>query len=83
MHGVRMTRYYFHIREGWTIISDDEGMEFATLQAAKAEAYASADDLVRAAIRDGLTANACTIEIWDQAGNVLDSVKVSPQQRLA
>ena len=78
-----MARYYFHIRDSWNLIPDEEGMELPTMNAARTEAYASADDISRAAIQDGLNVQACAIEIADQAGNILDSVKVTPQQRIA
>jgi hypothetical protein len=76
-----MTRYYFHIRDGWDVISDDEGMECSSWGAAWTEAYASADDMAAAATRDGLPWYAGAIEIADQAGNVLGRVAV-PVRRL-
>lgn len=78
-----LARYYFHIREGWNLILDEEGMELPTPNAARTEAYASADDLSRTAIQDGLNIQACAIEIADRDGNILGSVKVTPQQRIA
>ena len=78
-----MTRYYFHIRDGWNLIPDDEGIECPTWGAAWAEAYASADDLAAAALRDGLNFSTGAIEIADQTGNVLGRVGVPEQRRLS
>ena len=77
-----VTRYYFHIRDGWNVIPDDEGMECASWGAAWVEAYASADDVAAAALRDGLPWTAGAIEIADGAGNVLGRVAVPEQRRL-
>ena len=76
-----MTRYYFHIRDGWSVIPDEEGIQLPTLEAAWLEAYASADDLVRCALLGGLSVSASSIEVADQYGNVLGKVAL-PQQRL-
>ena len=78
-----MCRYYFHIREGWRVVPDDEGMELTDIGEAWSEAYASADDLAHQAIRSGSSIGPCVIEIMDQAGNVLGTVKVSEQRLLA
>ncbi len=66
-----MIRYYFHIRDGWTVIRDEEGLECRDLEAAKIEAYFSARDLT-----GSWHCGACAVEIQDHAGNVLASVKV-------
>jgi hypothetical protein len=42
-----MPRYYFHIRDGDTLILDDDGCELADVEATKAEAFDSARDLRR------------------------------------
>lgn len=41
-----MARYYFHIREGGRRIPDDDGEELPNLEAARAEARLSAQDLI-------------------------------------
>jgi hypothetical protein len=66
-----MIRYYFHIRDGWDLIPDDEGIEFPSLDAARAEAYASANDLSRTS-----HSRVCSVQVADRDGNVLGSVKV-------
>ena len=42
-----MPRYYFHIRDGDTLVFDDEGCELADWEAIKNEALRSARDLHR------------------------------------
>jgi len=78
-----MSRYYFHIRDGWDVIPDEEGMELPDFGAAHTEAYASAYDLSRAAAREGTNVSSCAIQIMDEAGNVLARVRVPDQKRLA
>ena len=78
-----LIRYYFHIREGWNVIPDEEGMELPSFDAARSEAYASADDIARAAIQDGTSVSATAIQIADDAGNILGRVKVPVLRRLA
>ena len=53
------------------------------MNAARVEAYASANDLVQAAIRDGTSVCAWAIIIADQAGNILGRVGVPEQRHLA
>jgi hypothetical protein len=71
LKGDLMVRYYFHIRDGWDLISDEEGIECPTWEAAQAEAYASASDLSRSC-----RSRACSVQVTDQAGNVLETVEV-------
>jgi hypothetical protein len=64
-------RYYFHIRDGWTVIADDEGLECASLDAAHVEAQASARDLT------GTCRSASSsVQIADRAGNILGSANI-------
>jgi hypothetical protein len=66
-------RYHFNIREGAAFIPDDEGAEFATLEAARAEARASVRDLASEDIRNGRPAHAWQVEITTSEGAVLES----------
>ena len=43
-----MPTYFFHIRDSWGLVTDDEGMDFANLYQAEAEGYATARDLAAA-----------------------------------
>jgi hypothetical protein len=71
-----MSRYFFHIRDGWAVIPDEEGMDFPNLNAARVEAYSSACDLCEAASHGNRNNAAFAIEIADRDGNVLGSVAV-------
>jgi len=44
-----MTKYYFHIRVGNSVIPDDEGLDLPDLETVKEEAIRSAHDLRREA----------------------------------
>jgi hypothetical protein len=76
-----MPKYFFHIRHGWDVIPDEEGMAFPDLAAAGVEAYASADDLAAAALASGRRIEACAIEVANEAGCILHRVKVQPIRR--
>jgi hypothetical protein len=66
-------RYHFNICEGAAIIPDDEGSDFSTLEAARAEARLIVRDLASDDIRNGLPAQAWRVEIATSDGRVLDS----------
>jgi hypothetical protein len=70
-----LPRYFFHIRDGSSIIPDDEGMELSGMRAAHAEALQSADDLVRAGICAG-AGQPRAIEIVDESGKLWDAVAI-------
>jgi hypothetical protein len=67
-------RYHFNIRDGAAVIPDQEGSEFATLKAARAEARASVRDLAVEDIQNGRPLHAWQIDISDREGTVLDSI---------
>ena len=48
-----MSRYYFHFRDAISLVPDDEGTEFATLEEAVSEARASAKDMALVRLREG------------------------------
>ncbi|MEO6023863.1 MAG: hypothetical protein ABIP64_12240 [Burkholderiales bacterium] len=48
-----MPKYFFHIRNGWDVVPDEEEMDFLSLNFAEVEGYASARDLSAAALREG------------------------------
>jgi hypothetical protein len=48
-----MGRFYFHLRAGDELTSDDEGMDLPDLSAAKREAMLTARELLVEAIKSG------------------------------
>jgi hypothetical protein len=78
-----MPRYFFHIRDGWEVIPDEEGMEFPNLNLAEVEGYASTRDLAAAAEFEGRSFAAYAIEVADEVGTVLSRIKVQPVHRVA
>ena len=78
-----MPRYFFHIRDGWDFVPDEEGMEFPNINMAEVEGYASARDLSAAALAEGRTLGACAMEVTDSAGRVLSRIKVAPIYQVA
>jgi len=78
-----MPRFFFHIRDGWETIPDEEGMEFPTLELAEVESYASARDLAAAAQFNGQNLAAYAVEVADETGRVLSRIKVEPNYRFA
>jgi hypothetical protein len=69
-----MTRYYFHIRVGETIIPDDEGILLDGPRSARAEMRASAHDLAMAIANHGRPLDGQAVEIWDAQGRLIDSM---------
>jgi hypothetical protein len=63
-----MSRYFFHIRDGRTLIRDEEGMECRTMAAVLDEARASLRDIASEA-RWSLDTPLVCIEIEDEDGN--------------
>ena len=70
-------RYHFNIRDADGLIADEEGSEFNDLDAARVEARASACDMVIDHLRAGELRRNQRIEITDDSGMVLDSVRIS------
>ena len=65
-----MPRYYFHVREGATLIRDTSGQELSDAEAARDEAIATGLALI--AERGRLLHR--TIEIIDETGHVVEEV---------
>jgi hypothetical protein len=74
-----MPEYYLHLRDGDEIIEDLEGMDYPDDVAASREAEASARDTLSELIRQGETVNGQRIEICDEAGKIIDTVRFSEQ----
>ncbi len=78
-----MPRYFFHIRDGWNVIPDEEGMDFANLGLAEVEGRASAHDLAAAALFDGHNLAAYAVEVTGEDGIVLSRINVESMRRFA
>jgi hypothetical protein len=72
----RMPRYYFHIRDGDTVIRDDEGTELPDFEAAQFEARMCARELIVECLRSGQEINGRKIEIADEGGAILKSANI-------
>lgn len=69
-----MPLYFFHIRDGDTLIVDEEGRYCQDLETALAEGRKSALELAAEQVKAGQLVDGSVIEVTDQAGNV--SVKI-------
>ena len=78
-----MPKYFFHIRDGWDRVLDEEGMEFPNLNLAEVEGHASAHDLATAAVLLGRNFAAYAVEVADEEGIILSRIKVEPIHRFA
>jgi hypothetical protein len=65
-----MPRYFFNIRDGYDVDEDDEGIELPDLEAARAEALATVEEL-REELAD---AGNIELEIVDETGRRLLTV---------
>jgi hypothetical protein len=72
-----MPRYYFHIRDGRTLVLDEEGMECRDLLEAQGEALDSARDLAKEAMLSGARGPIAQIEIEDEDGNAVAGVRAN------
>jgi hypothetical protein len=66
-----MPRFYFDTVTSGTIVSDDEGTELPGLEEATAEAIQDARALMSAAIMSGLDISKRSIQIRDEAGEIV------------
>ena len=69
-----MSRFYFHVRSGENIMSDDEGTECADVNAAREEALATARDVLADAIRSSKNETPDCFIIADANGRELMTV---------
>lgn len=66
-----MPTYFFHIRDGNTLIRDDEGADFEYIQAAFAEAELSAREIAIEQLKRGSLGDGAAIELTNSKGAVL------------
>lgn len=71
-----MPRFYFDVREGARFIPDDEGLEFANLDAAEHEAACTAAEIGRDRLPTG-DAREITIEVRNEHRQRVLTVRVS------
>lgn len=73
MLSTSMTRYYFDLQDDFGMTSDDEGMEFASLQRVREEAARSLADMARDDVTTfgGKTPHELAIAVRDDDGPVL------------
>jgi hypothetical protein len=69
-----MGRFYFHLRAGDELTSDDEGLDLPDLSAAKREAVLTARELLSEAIKSGKQTVPDAFVIADDEGRPLDIV---------
>ena len=70
-------RFYFNLGDVHGVIPDEEGIDFPNLDAARAEARTSIQDLLADDIRRGSTTSRRHIEIADEHGATLDHVALA------
>jgi hypothetical protein len=72
-----MGRFYFHLRAGDELTSDDEGMDLPDLSAAKREAMLTARELLVEAIKSGKQTVPEAFVIADDEGRALDTISLA------
>ena len=77
-----MPRYYFHIKNGFEIIEDSEGIELTSVMIAKAEAEEAAREILASKVRSGEIIDGHEFEIRDAWGNRLLHVPFKSVLRL-
>lgn len=63
-----MPRFFLHIRDGDDLIEDPDGSVLPDVEAARAEALASARDILAGLLKAGRILNGQCIEIVDEFG---------------
>ncbi|MGI4878229.1 MAG: DUF6894 family protein [Janthinobacterium lividum] len=77
-----MTHYFFHLRDGAQLYEDPDGAEFSTIDAAIAEAFASARDLLAELVKAAKVADGQIFEITDEEDRVCARVPVRDALKL-
>jgi hypothetical protein len=72
-----MARYFFHLRNGDTLLPDDEGEELRDLEAARSYAIESARQLLSQAALSGTAASLHQlIQVLDEGGQTVLAIPV-------
>ena len=69
-----MPRFFFHMRDEDWLVEDPEGSELPDLEAARAKAADVARDHIAARLGAGEALDFQWVEIWDDAGRMLETV---------
>ena len=69
-----MGRFYFHLKDGDRIITDEDGLDLPDLDAARREAILGARELLADAIKAGKSKVPDALVIADEAGRALEVV---------
>ena len=69
-----MPQFYFHVRDADGLNRDLEGQDLADLETARREAVSTAREILSEKLLHGGSLNGRTIEITDEAGQVLAKV---------
>jgi hypothetical protein len=62
-------QYFFHIRDGQELITDDEGLDFADSAEAKQQAARAVGEMVRDALAK-MVGGAITVDVMDSLGTL-------------
>lgn len=77
-----MPKYYFHIRSGFELIEDPEGIELPSVLIAKREAEDAAREILSEKVKTGDVVDGQEFEIHDAWGNRLLKVPFKSVLRL-
>jgi hypothetical protein len=69
-------RFFIHHVEHELALLDEEGAEFPDLAAARAEVIAAGREMLARLIKEGRIVDGRVLEIWDEDGNHLDTIKL-------
>jgi hypothetical protein len=69
-------RYFFHIRDGDRLVRDEEGTDLPNMDAARAEARASARDLMMEDLKSLRKKEKRWLEIANENGRVIETISI-------
>ena len=72
-----MPMYFFHLRNRVVDVEDEEGVDLASLEAAKAQALKAARDTLCQDMREGILDLRFRIEVADAGGRLLHTLHLS------
>lgn len=77
-----MKRFFFHIRDGATLIEDPEGSVLPNIEAAREEAMQAARQILASKILAGEVVDGQTFEIIDETGAMCATLPFKDAMRL-